>query len=71
MFIEHITVHKEKTETSYVDEREHARYSSTIHIEEIKAQYPLMTSTCKNAIDECEAIVYSNRKFIVPQELLK
>ena len=69
-FIERITVYKEKDETSDVDKRENARYSSLIKIREIDAQYELMTNVCKRAISQCEEIVYSNKRLEIPKELI-
>ena len=69
-FIDRITVYKEKDEKSDVDKRENARYSSLVKIKEVEAQYALMTIICKRAIDQCEKIIYSNKKFEIPKELL-
>ncbi len=69
-FIDRITVHNEKTEMSNVDERENARYGSRIKMEEVEAGYETMMNICKNAISQCEEIVYSDKKFETPKELL-
>jgi len=68
-FIDRITVHKEKDEKSDVDERENARYSSLIKMEEVEGQYKNMTNVCKRAISQCEEIVYSNKRFEIPKGL--
>mgnify|MGYP001616676048 CR=1 FL=1 len=68
-FIDRITVHKEKEEKSDVDEREIARYGSSIKIEEISNKYEYMTNICKKAISQCEDIVFSDKEFKVPKEL--
>ena len=68
-FIERITVHKEKEIKSDVDERENARYSSLIKMEEVEEQYKDMNNVCKKAINQCEEIIYSNKKFEIPKEL--
>ncbi|MDO8460596.1 MAG: hypothetical protein Q7S74_05780 [Nanoarchaeota archaeon] len=70
-FIERITVHKEKSEESDVDKREEARYGSSIKSEEIESQYELMNDFCKRCINQTEEIVYSDRKFKIPEELLE
>jgi len=69
-FIDRITVYKEKEETSDVDKRENARYGSSIKNKEIEKQYEYMNNLCKKAIDECEEIIYSNKKFEIPKELI-
>ncbi|MBS3142982.1 hypothetical protein J4464_06355 [Candidatus Woesearchaeota archaeon] len=69
-FIDRITVYKEKNEISDVDEREHARYSSLIKMEEVEAVYKNMTDVCKRAISQCEEIVYSEKKFVIPKDLI-
>ena len=70
-FIERITVHSEKEETSDVDEREKSRYGSSVKSEEIVDKYEMMMEKCKTAIAECEEIVFSRKEFKVPEELLK
>ena len=70
-YIKRITVFKEKGKTSDVDEREKARYGPSIEINEIAGQYDKMMELCKNAISQCEEIVYSNNKFEIPKELLQ
>lgn len=68
-FIDRITVHSEKEEKSDVDEREMARYGSSIKIKEISDKYEHMTNICKEAISQCEDIVFSDQEFKVPKEL--
>ena len=68
-FIKRITVYSEKGEKSEVDEREHSRYSSAIKNEKISERYEEMTNLCKKAISQCEEIVFSDKKFKVPEEL--
>jgi len=70
-FIDRITVYSDKNETSDVDEREIARYGSSVHSEEIMQKYNFMEEVCKKCIDQCEAIVFSDQKFEIPKELLK
>jgi uncharacterized protein (UPF0332 family) len=69
-FIERIFVHKEKEKESDVDEREKARYGSWIKSEEVRQKYEHMMEVCKSAIDRCEEIVFSKKKFEVPRELM-
>ncbi len=68
-FIDRITVYRGKEEKSDVDEREAARYSSSIKSEEVASKYEHMTVICKKALSECEGIVFSNKEFKVPREL--
>ena len=68
-FINRITVYSEKDEKSEVDEREHSRYSSSIKDEKISERYEEMTLLCKQAISQCEDIVFSDKEFKVPKEL--
>ena len=70
-FIERIMVYKEKTRKTDVDERENARYSPKIKIQEVAEQYEKMTIVCKEAISQCEDIVFSDKKLEVPLELVK
>lgn len=69
-FIDRITVHKEKDGKSDVDERENARYSSLIKMEAVETEYQKMTDVCKRAISQCEEIIYSDKKFEIPKELI-
>ena len=68
-FIARIMVYREKEEKSDVDERENARYSSTITSKEIESKYEKMTSICREAISQAEEIVFSSKEFEVPKEL--
>jgi len=68
-FIDRITVYREKEEKSDVDERETARYGSSIKSKEVTSKYDYMTNICKRAISQCEEIVFSDREFNVPKEL--
>lgn len=70
-FIDRITVHRSKEEKSDVDERETARYNSSIKSEEVTSKYEYMTSVCKKAISQCEEIIFSNKEFKIPKELYK
>lgn len=69
-FIDRIMVYKEKEEETDVDEREKARYGSSVRSEEIMQKYGFMTDVCKRCISSCEDIVFSEEKFEVPKELL-
>jgi hypothetical protein len=68
-FIDRITVYSSKEERSDVDERETARYSSSITSKEIESKYEYMTTICKKAISQAEEIVFSDKEFKVPKEL--
>ncbi len=68
--IEMITVHVKKGEMSYVDKREEARYGPLIKIEEVEEEYEETTQLCKKAISQAEEIIFSNKEFKVPGELL-
>ncbi len=70
-FIDRITVYGAKEEKSDVDERETARYGSSIKSKEVASKYESMTYLCKKAISQCEEIVFSNKEFKVPKELYK
>lgn len=69
-FIDRIIVYKEKEVKSDVDEREKARYSSALKMEEVEEQYDIMMEICKKAISQCEEIVFSDEKFEIPKDLL-
>ena len=68
-FIDRIMVYRDKEELSDVDEREKARYSSSIKSKEIEAKYNEMIKICKKAISQAEEIVFSKEDFKVPKEL--
>jgi hypothetical protein len=70
-FIERITVYHDKDEKSDVDERETARYSSSVKSKEVKSKYQYMADTCKKAISQAEEITFSNEDFKVPKELYR
>jgi len=64
-------VYKEKEEETDVDEREKARYGSSVRSEEIIHKYEFMVNVCQRCISGCEMIVFSEQKFDVPEELSK
>lgn len=70
-FIDRIMVYKEKEEETDVDEREKARYGSSVQSEEIMQKYEFMMDVCKRCISTCEEIVFSDKEFKVPKELLE
>jgi len=70
-FIDRITVYAEKEERTDVDEREDARYGASIHSQEIIQKYDIMMDVCRKCISKAEDIVFSDKKFKVPVELLK
>ena len=70
-FLDHITVHGDKEETSAVDEREQARYGASVQSEEIMVKYDSMMALCTRYISETEEIVYSDKELVVPKELVK
>ena len=63
--------HSDKEERSDVDERENARYGSSVRSEEIIEDYDLMKNVCLRCISQCEEIVFSEKQFEVPKELLE
>lgn len=67
-FIQRIMVYKEKEERSDVDEREKSRYNPLIEIKEVAQNYDKMMNVCKEAISQCEEIVFSDMLFEVPAE---
>ncbi len=68
--IDRIQVYNSKGKESYVDKREKGRYSSLIQMEEVLEEYEDMTVLCKRAITQCEEIVFSSEKFVLPEEIL-
>ncbi len=68
-FIDRITVHRDKEEKSDVDERENARYGSSMKSKEISSKYMHMTTICKKALSQCEEIMFSDKECKVPKEL--
>ena len=69
-FIEKIMVYKEKENKTSVDEREEARYGSSIKIKEVEKRYDKMIELCKRAISQAQDIALSDKKFEVPKELI-
>src|SRR3989344_1678880 len=70
-FIGRIMVYKDKEEETDVDEREKARYGSSVQSEEIMQRYASMMVVCRRCISSCEEIVFSDKEFKVPKELLE
>jgi len=70
-FIDRITVYSDKEERTDVDEREDARYGTSVHNQEIIQKYNFMISVCKRCISQAEDIIFSNNEFKVPEELLQ
>lgn len=70
-FIDRITVYSEKESKSDVDEREAARYGSSVRSEEIIEKYEMMMDLCRRCISQCEEIIFSDKKFDIPDELLE
>jgi hypothetical protein len=68
--IDRITVHTKKGEESDVDKREEARYGPQIKIEDVPKEYDSMNRLCKRAIEQCEEIIYSDKEFKIPKELM-
>jgi hypothetical protein len=68
-FIDRITVYTSKEEKSDVDEREGARYGSSVKSADIEAKYNHMNEICKKAISECEEIVFSAKEQKLPKEI--
>ena len=68
--IDRITVHTKKGEESDVDKREEARYGPKIKIEDVPKEYDTMNRLCKRAIEQCEEIIYSDKEFKIPKELM-
>lgn len=69
-FIDRIMVYSEKEEKTDVDLREEARYSASVHSEGIMEKYDFMVDICKRCISQAEEIVYSDKEFKVPEDLL-
>ncbi|MCK5281889.1 MAG: hypothetical protein KAK00_00635 [Nanoarchaeota archaeon] len=70
-FIDRITVYSGKEERSDVDNRENARYGSSVKSEEIMEKYDMMMYMCKRAISQCEDVIFSENPFVVPKELIE
>lgn len=69
-FIKKIMVYKEKEKKTAVDEREEARYGPNIKMKEVEKQYDEMMVLCKKAVSQAQDIVFSDKKYEVPKELL-
>jgi len=69
-FIKRIMVYKEKDKKTDVDQREEARYGPKTKLEDVSKDYDKMMNVCKEAISQAEEIVFSNKEFKVPKELL-
>ncbi|MBU0979730.1 MAG: hypothetical protein KJ709_02910 [Nanoarchaeota archaeon] len=69
-FIDRITVHSVKEKRSDVDERETARYGSSVTISEVESKYEHMMSVCRRAVSQAEEIVYSKNDFGIPDQLM-
>ena len=69
-FIDRITVYSDKEEKSDVDQREEARYGSSVKSEEIFHKYNLMMNLCKKAISQTEEIVFSQKQYKVPKDFI-
>ena len=70
-FINKIIVYKEKDKKSAVDEREEARYGPKIKMKEVEKQYDETMALCKRAISKAQDIIYSDKEFKIPKELLE
>ena len=70
-FIERITVYLNKEEKSDVDQREEARYGSSVKSEEIFYKYNLMMGVCKKAINQVEEIIFSQKQHKIPKKLIE
>ena len=70
-FIERIMVHRYKEKKSDVDEREEARYSSSIKIIEIEKNYEKMMQLCGEALIQCEKIVFLDQNLTLPKEIIE
>lgn len=70
-FIDKITVHTEKEERTIVDEREDARYGASVHSEEVIQKYDFMMGICNRSISQAEEIIFSDKEFKIPKELIK
>ena len=65
-FIDRIMVYGSKEEKSDVDERETARYGSSISSKEVESKLRYMDIICKKAISQAEEIAFSANEFKVP-----
>ena len=69
-FIKRIMVYKEKDKKTAVDEREEGRYSPKFKFKEVTEQYDEMMDICKSALSQCEEIVFLDKEFKIPKEVL-
>ena len=65
-----MNIAKEKDKKSAVDEREEARYGPEIKIKKVEEKYEETMNLCRRAISQTEEIIYSNKKYEIPKELL-
>lgn len=68
-FVDRITVYGDIEQISDVDERENARYGSSVRDESIIEKYEMMMNMCKRAISQCEEVIFSEKEFRVPEEI--
>jgi len=69
-FIDEIMVFKEKGKITAVDEREEARYGPKIKMEEVEKQFDKKMALCQKAISQVQDIIFSDKKYEIPKELL-
>ncbi|HLD41446.1 MAG TPA: hypothetical protein VJB06_00275 [archaeon] len=69
-FIDRITVYSGKEEKSDVDQRESARYGASVRSEDVMYKYNMMMDMCKRCISQCEEIIFSDKSFKIPKEIL-
>ena len=62
-------MHRNKEEVSDVDRRESARYGANIKIPEVEQEYDKMMMLCRDAIAQCEEIVFSSDECEIPEEV--
>ena len=63
-------MHKEKGKESEVDRREEARYGPSIKMEKVAERYDEMMQFCRDAVSQTEEIIFSDKQYEVPKELL-
>lgn len=69
-FIDRITVHSEIEKKSDVNGREEARYGPKVKDSEIVDRYKVMMDRCKTCIAQTEELVFSRKKFKIPEEII-
>ncbi|MBU3913079.1 MAG: hypothetical protein KKE50_03215 [Nanoarchaeota archaeon] len=69
-FINRIMVYKEKDKNTDVDQREEARYGPKIKMAEVLKEYDKMMKLCNDALSQAEEIVFSNKNFDIPKDIL-